>query len=118
MVETVRANQPLRRLLVKTPGRVVAVRVEDVESIEAAGHYAELRTGSAAHLVRHTIGDLERRLDPSRFARIHRSTIVNVDKVRELQPAFHGESVIVMLSGRRLRCSRSYGHRLKHALRR
>jgi two-component system, LytTR family, response regulator len=118
MVETVRASQPVRRLLVKTQGRIVAVRVEDVESIEAAGHYAELRTGSAAHLVRQTIAGLERRLDAARFARIHRSTIVNTDKIRQLHPAAHGESLVVMQSGRQLRCSRSYGQRLKAALRR
>jgi two-component system, LytTR family, response regulator len=116
LVDTVRAHQPLRRFLVKTPGRVYAVRVDDVESMEAAGHYVELRTPNGAHLVRESMATLERRLDPARFVRIHRSTIVNVDKVIELRPAFHGEFEVVLAGGRRLRCSRTYAADLTRVL--
>jgi two-component system, LytTR family, response regulator len=116
MLETVRAHQPLRRFLVRTPARVYAVRVEDVESIDAAGHYVELRTATGAHLMRETMNAMERRVDSSRFVRIHRSTIVNVDKVQELRPAFHGEFVVVLVSGRRLQCSRTYASALTQAL--
>ncbi|HSC29618.1 MAG TPA: response regulator [Vicinamibacterales bacterium] len=115
-VETVRRHQPLRRVLVKAAGRIYAVRVEDVEAIEAAGHYLEVRTSSAAHLIRESIGTLAQRLDASRFVRIHRSTIVNVDRIRDLQPAFHGEFVVTLHSGRRLRCSRTYAAGLTEAL--
>ena len=111
-VDSVRAQQPLRRVLVKTTGRIYAVRVEDIESIEAAGHYLELHTGSATHLLRESLGALEPRLDPARFVRIHRSSIVNVDHVRELQPAVHGEFVVTLQSGRRLNCSRTYAETL------
>ena len=80
----------------KTPGRVYAVRADDVESLESAGHYVELRTATGTHLVRDTMAAIERRLDPERFVRIHRSAIVNVDKVKELRPAFHGEFEVVL----------------------
>ena len=116
LVDAVRADQPLRRFLVKTPGRVYAVRAEDVESLEAAGHYVELRTAGGTHLVRDAIAAIERRLDPARFVRIHRSTIVNVDKVVELRPAFHGEFEVVLARGRRLRCSRTYAAELTRVL--
>ena len=92
LLDTIRAGQPLRRFLVKTPGRAYAVRVEDVESIESADHYVELRTKTGTHLLRETLSAIERRLDSSRFVRIHRSTIANVDRIRELRPAFHGSS--------------------------
>jgi two-component system, LytTR family, response regulator len=115
-VESVRAQQPLRRVLVKSAGKVYAVRLEDVDSIQSAGHYLEMYTGSATHLVRGSIGGIETRLDPARFARIHRSIIVNVDRIRELQPAFHGEFVVILHNGRRLRCSRTYGDALKKTL--
>jgi len=116
LVETVRAGQPLRRFLVKAAGRAYAVRVEDVESIEAADHYVELRTAAAAHLLREPLSAIGRRLDPLRFVRIHRSTIVNVDCVKELRPAFHGEFAVVLASGRRLACSRTYAAALTRLL--
>jgi two-component system LytT family response regulator len=115
-VESVRAQQPLRRVLVKSAGKVYAVRLQDVDSIQSAGHYLEMHAGSATHLVRGSIGGIETRLDPARFTRIHRSVIVNVDRIRELQPAFHGEFVVILQNGRRLRCSRSYGDALKKTL--
>jgi two-component system LytT family response regulator len=108
LVDAVRADQPLGRFLVKSPGRVYAVRVGDVESLEAAA--------GAAHLVRDTIAAVERRLDAARFVRIHRSTIVNVDKVAELRPTFHGEFEVLLTGGRRLRCSRTYAAGLTRAM--
>ena len=116
LVRTVRDGQPLRRFLVKTAGRVYAVRAEDVESIESADHYVELRTKADAHLLRESLSAIERRLDPSRFARIHRSTIVNVDRIKELRPAFHGEFVVVLASGREVHCSRTYAGALARLL--
>ena len=87
-----------------------------MESLAAAGHYVELYTAGATHLVRESIAALARRLDPARFARIHRSTIVNVDKVAELRPAFHGEFDLVLASGRRWRCSRTYAANLTRVM--
>ncbi len=116
LVETVREREPLRRFLIKTAGRAHAVRVEDVESIEAADHYVELRTARGSHLLRDALARIEPRLDPSRFVRVHRSTIVNLDRVGELEPAAHGECTVRLESGRRLRCSRTYAPALKRAL--
>lgn len=108
LVDTIRAGQPLRRFLVKTAGRAYAVRVEDVEAIESADHYVELRTALGVHLIRVPLSVIEQRLDPSHFVRIHRSTIVNVDRIKELQPILHGECIVILASGRRVRCSRTY----------
>ena len=116
LVDSVRAEQPLRRFLIKTPGRVHAVRADDVESLEAAGHYVELRTEAGTHLVRDSMAAVERRLDPARFVRIHRSAIVNVDKVKALRPAFHGEFEVVLAGDRRLRCSRTYAANLTRVM--
>jgi len=115
LVDAVRSGQPLRRFLVRTPGRVYAVRVQDVESIEAAGHYLELRTAAGAHLIREPLAAIEPRLDAARFVRIHRSTIVNIDRIAELRPAFHGEYDVVLTSGRRVRCTRTYASALTAA---
>jgi two-component system LytT family response regulator len=106
----------VRRLAVRTAGRVYAVKVEEIDWIEAAGHYLEVHTAAASHLLRESIGGIERRLDTAQFVRIHRSAIVNVDRIRELQPSFHGECVVVLKSGARLRCSRTYAGRLAKAL--
>jgi two-component system LytT family response regulator len=116
LVENVRAGRPLQRFLVRTPGRAYAVRTEDVESIEAADHYVELRTADGAHLLRETLSSIERRLDPAAFVRIHRSTVVNVACVGELRSRLHGEAIVVLASGRRVRCSRTYAASLKQAL--
>jgi len=117
MVESIRAAELPRRFLVKTPSRVYAVRADDVESIEAAGHYVELRSSDGrAHLLRESMNAIVRRIARSRFARIHRSTIVNIDKIKELQPAFHGEYTVTLHSGRRLQCSRTYAADLARVL--
>jgi two-component system LytT family response regulator len=116
LIDTVRSGRPLRRFLVKTANRAYPVRVEDVESIESADHYVELRTTLGAHLLRESLTAIERKLDRSRFVRIHRSTIVNVDRVTELRPAFHGEFDVLLASGRRLRCSRTYAADLTRLL--
>ena len=115
-VDTVRADRPLQRFLVKTPARVYAVRTDDVESLEAAGHYVELRTATGTHLVRDSMAAIGRRLDRARFVRIHRSAIVNIDKVKELRPAFHGEFEVTLTCGRRLRCSRTYAAELTRVM--
>ncbi len=111
----------LDRIAVRTGGRIVLVRVEDVEWIEARGNYARLHVAPAAgaatpgpaHLVRETMAALEAALDPARFVRIHRSAIVNLERVRELHPLFHGEYVVILRSGTRLTLSRGYRHRLR-----
>jgi two-component system LytT family response regulator len=100
------------RLVLRDTQSVSFVRVDDVDWVEADGDYMRLHTGAKSHLLRSTMADLERKLDPRRFARIHRSTIVQVDRIREMRPSFHGEYVVVLRCGTRLKLSRSYRDRL------
>ena len=90
----------LRRLTVKTPDRVVFVDVEDIDAIEAAGKYAVIHVGKENHVLRETMSSLESNLPPQRFLRISRSVIVNMDQIKELQPMFKGENLVVLKNGK------------------
>ena len=96
------------RLVVKASGRVYFVRIADIDWCEAAGNYVSLHVGQLSHLVRDTMGHLETQLDPHQFVRIHRSTIVNVDRIEELRSSFNGEHVVLLRDGTRLTLSRGY----------
>jgi two-component system LytT family response regulator len=96
----------LNRVPVPENGRIVYVRVEDIEWIEAAGNYARLHVGARCHDVRETLTALEGKLDPNEFVRIHRSTIVNLRHVKEVHPWFHGYHLVVLANGQKLRMSR------------
>lgn len=98
----------LERFVVKAGGRVFFVRAEEIDWIEAAGNYVRLHIGGDAHLFRETMSALESQLDPDLFFRIHRSHIVNIERVKELQPWFNGEYVVLLRSGARLTLSRGY----------
>jgi len=108
--------RPLDRLAVKSGGRVVFVRVDDIDWVEAADNYVELHVGAESHLHRETMADLEQMLPPGKFMRISRSTIVNVDRIKELQPLFHGEYAVILRNGTRLTLSRSYREKLNQLL--
>jgi two-component system, LytTR family, response regulator len=97
----------LTRLAVKTPGKVVFVSLENVDTIEAAGKYAVVHVGKENHVLRETMTSLESNLPPQRFLRISRSVIVNIDRIQELQPMFKGENVILLKNGKRYPTSRS-----------
>lgn len=103
----------LTRVAVKTAGRVVFVKAEEIDWIEAAGNYVNLHVGKESYLLRGRIRELEKRFDPEKFFRIHRSTIVNLDRVKELQPMFKGESIVVLKDGQKLPASRSCSQRLQ-----
>jgi len=103
----------LERFLVRERGRLRLVSVDDVDWIGAAGNYVELHVGDHTHLVRGTLNELEIRLPGQRFARVHRSTIVNLDRVRELQPWSHGDLLLVLEGGTELRLSRRYRDRIQ-----
>lgn len=107
------APQPLERFVIKSGGRVFFLRAEDIEWIEAAGNYVKLHVGAETHVFRETMNSLEARLNPSVFFRIHRSHIVNIERVRELQPWFNGEYVVFLTSGARLTLSRGYREKLQ-----
>lgn len=107
-----RAQEYATRLAVKTQGRVYFVAVDEVRWIAADGRYVLLHTDDQVHQLRESMQRLETKLDPERFARIHRSTIVNLDAVRELQPMFHGDYAVLLHDGTELTLSRSYRNRL------
>ncbi len=101
-------ERPAERLLVGDNGRSLFVRTADVEWIEAARNYVRLHAGARTHLMRTTLAALEARLDPERFRRTGRSTLVNLDRVREVQPWFHGDAIVILQSGARVTLSRRY----------
>jgi len=103
----------LERLVIKSSGRVFFLRVDEIDWIEAAGNYVRLHVGKEGHLLRDTMNSLEARLDPKRFLRIHRSTMVNIERVQELQPLFHGDYVVILRDGTQLNLSRGYRQRLQ-----
>ena len=96
------------RLMVKSAGRIHFVRTGDIDWCEAAGNYVRMHVGHQEHLVRDTMGHLESQLDTQQFMRIHRSTIVNVDRIQEMQSSFNGEYVVLLRTGTRLTLSRGY----------
>jgi two-component system, LytTR family, response regulator len=102
----------LERLAIKSSGRVVFVKVDDIDWVEAADNYVSLHVGNEEHLHRETMASIEGQLPSARFMRISRSTIVNVDRIKELQPLFHGEYAIILRNGARLTLSRSYRDKL------
>lgn len=103
----------LDRLPVRDSGRIFFVRVAEILWIEAYDYYVQLHLNGQAHLLRERMHHLEARLDPRHFARIHRSTIVNLERVKELQPFFHGEYTVLLEDGTRLKLSRTYRDRLE-----
>jgi two-component system LytT family response regulator len=113
LVEDLQARQKrLTRLVIRSAGRIFLLRVEELDWLEAADNYVRIHAGRESHLVRETLQSLEGRLDPSKFLRIHRSTLVNLDRIQELQPLFHGDYVVKLLDGTELSLSRSYRERL------
>jgi two-component system, LytTR family, response regulator len=107
---------PLRRLVIRSGGRITILPVRDVDWIEAEGDYVRIHAGTVAHLLRETMRQLETELDPTRFVRIHRSTIVNVERIRELQPYFRGEYAVILHDGTSLKLSPGHRERLETAL--
>jgi hypothetical protein len=100
--------RPAERLLVADDGRSLFVRTADVEWIEAARNYVRLHAGERSYVVRTTLAALEAQLDGERFRRTGRSALVNVDRVREVQPWFHGDAIVILESGARVTLSRRY----------
>jgi two-component system LytT family response regulator len=98
----------IERLMVKVDDRTQFVRVADIDRIESAGNYARLHVGRTTHLIRETLCALEAHLDPARFGRIHRRVLVNLARVREIQPWFGGDQIVILADGLRLRLSRGY----------
>jgi two-component system LytT family response regulator len=96
------------RLVIKAAGRVVFLDLEEIDWVEAAANYVKLHVGKESYLLREAIGHISQRLDPDLFLRVHRSTIVNVRRIKELQPCNSGEYILVLKDGKELSCSRGY----------
>jgi len=104
------------RLVVKSPGRVLFLKTGDIDWIEAADNYLNLHVGAESHLLRETMASLETRLNPNQFLRISRSTIVNIERIKELQPMFHGDYTVILRNGTKLAMSRGYKDKCQHLL--
>jgi two-component system LytT family response regulator len=100
------------RLVVKDNNRFVMLRTAEIDWISSAGDYVKLYSRGRTFLIRLTMSEIEEKLEPERFARIHRSTIVNLDRVDEIRPLVHGDFDVLLKDGTTLRLSRSYRERL------
>jgi two-component system LytT family response regulator len=110
--EHVRAKTPstssfTRRFLVRTREKVLFIKADDLEWVEAADYYVSLHAGGKSYLLRQTMAEIERQLDPAKFVRVHRSAIVNLDRVKEMHPLFRGDCALVLADGTQLRLSRA-----------
>ena len=114
LIETI-ASPPryLKRLAVRSAAKTLFVDVEDVDWMEAAENYVELHVGRASHLLHVTMNAIEKSLDPQIFLRIHRSTIVNLGRIKSLESGTHGEYVVTLQDGARLQSGRTYSERLR-----
>ncbi|MEM1269792.1 MAG: LytTR family DNA-binding domain-containing protein [Bacteroidota bacterium] len=106
-------EEPARRLSIQSGGRYHLIDADEIDWIEGAGVYVKLVSGSRSHFIRTTLARMEKRLGSDQFARIHRSTIVNLSRVREIHPRTHGEYVLLLEDGTRLKVSRTYSERMK-----
>jgi two-component system, LytTR family, response regulator len=113
LLEDLRAERAYpERIIVKSGGRVFFVRTEDIDWVEASGNYVRIHSKGEGHQLRESMKNMEGKLDPRTFVRIHRSAIVNVDRIKELEPWFHGEYIVIMQDGTRLTASRVFSDRL------
>jgi two-component system LytT family response regulator len=110
------ATDYLNRLVVKTQGRIMLIPVTEIDWIEAADNYVILHVGERTHLLRGSMNALGAQLDPARFLRIHRSAIVNAERIREVQPHYNGDAIIVLHDGTALRLSRNRRQEVRNRL--
>lgn len=108
----VRNGMQAERLAAHVNGRVVFIKVADIDWLEAAGNYVMVHSGREKYMLRETLRALNERLDPAQFVRLHRCSVVNVDRIRELKPWSRGEQVAVLCDGRQLKIGRAFRERL------
>jgi two-component system LytT family response regulator len=114
LLETiVSPRRHMKRLAVRSAGKTVFVDVNEIDWIDAAENYVQLHCGKTVHLLHVPMNTLEKSLNPETFLRIHRSTIVNVGRIKDLEPGVHGEYVLTLRSGARLQSGRTYQERLR-----
>lgn len=109
-------REPIDRVVIKSGGRIYFLKIEDIDWVEGAGDYLSLHSGSQTHLIRETMGNFHAKLDSRKFLRIHRSTIVNIERIKDIRPLYKGEYVITLTSGISLKASRGYRHELQSLL--
>lgn len=114
--QVVEPARHIERIAVRADGRIFFVRPSEVDWCESAGNYVKLHVGRVVHVIRETLSNLEERLDPSAFIRIHRRLIVNVDRIHELQPWFGGDQIVILKDGSRLRLSRTFREKVAERL--
>ncbi len=105
-------GRPVRRIVVRDEGDYLLIRTADIDALEAAGNYVRIVRGGRSHLVRGTLAEFEKSLDPEGFVRIHRSTLVNADRVHRVSPQVHGDFTVTLEGGRTYRMSRNFRDRL------
>jgi two-component system LytT family response regulator len=119
LIEAMRSERSaLDRIAVKADGRVLFIRVGDIDWIEADDDLVRIHAGKAVHSHRSTLTHLEERLPTSKFLRVHRSTLVNVDRIREIQPWFQGDWVLILNDGTRLHSGKSYRSKVREYIER
>jgi len=116
LLEHVNKNAFLERLVIKSSGRISFLKTDEVDWIEAAGNYVRLHVARESHMLRETMTSLEGKLDPAKFVRIHRGAVVNLERIKDLQPLFHGDHQVTLRDGSRLTLSRSYRENLERVL--
>lgn len=111
LIKSLSDNSPskyMSKFVIKASGRIYFINADEIDLIEAAGNYVKIYTGNDSHLFRDTMTNLESKLDPQKFLRIHRSFIINPQSIREMNPWFNGEYVIKIKNGKEIKSSRNY----------
>lgn len=112
MLEDLKASSKfLKRITIKLTGHTILLPTDEIDWIESYGNYLKLHTGRESHLIRGTMQSLESKLDPEKFIRVHRSTIVNIEKIKEIYPRSNGDQDLVLQNGQQLMLSRKYRDR-------
>src|SRR5437588_845876 len=113
LLESIRAQQQyLDRVIIRADGRITFLQTREIDWLEADDKYIHLHTGKRTRMVRQTLSAMEEQLDPRKFVRVHRSAMVNTDRIKELQPLFNGEHSLILEDGTRLTLSRKYKDKL------
>lgn len=117
LLQDIREAEPYaQRFFVQSKGKAGFVKTADLDWVEAAGNYVLLHVGKEEHILRQTLGDVEKKLDSRIFVRVNRSSIISLEAVREIQPHFHGEYVLVLKNGDRVTVTRFFRERFRRAI--
>ena len=109
-------KEPIDRVVIKSGGRIYFLKTDEIDWVEGTGDYLTLHSAGGTHLIRETMSNFRAELNAKKFLRIHRSTIINIERIKDIQPLFKGEYIITLTSGKRLRSSRGYRHELQRLL--